>query len=162
MKPKTLERIAKKFSRLPSHFIDTSIILGTFLENEEFREECKDYLNRVGYKYRGYVPVSVIGEIFMIINERIESANDRELFFSFFDKLVQNRKMKFVGTVFEVYEKISEMKETDYKTEPLDALHLSIAITSNASTFVTLDKKLIHNHELENKFGIKILHPKEL
>lgn len=84
MKPKTLKKLIRKFTRLPSHCIDTSVILGAFLEDEEFREDCKSYLNRVGFKYRGLLPVSVAGEIFMILNDRVDKESDKELFFSFF------------------------------------------------------------------------------
>jgi predicted nucleic acid-binding protein len=162
MKSKTLEKLIRKFQRLPSHYIDSSVILGSFLENEEFKEECKDYLNRVGYNYRGFLPVSVIGEIFMILNERIDKESDRELFFSFFDKLIRKREMEFIGSDFEVYKKTQELKDVNYDTEPLDALHLAIAIAEKANVFVTLDEKLIHNQAIENAFKISIIHPKEL
>jgi len=162
MKPKTLEKLIRRFTRLPSHYIDSSVILGAFLEDEKFREECKNYLNRVGYNYRGFLAVSVTGEIFMILNKRIDNETGREIFFSFFDKLVGRRKMEFIGADFEVYKKIDEIKEVSYKIEPLDALHLAIAINNKAGVFVTLDEKLLHNREIESKFNIKILHPKEL
>ena len=81
MKSKTLEKIIRKFTRLPSHYIDSSAILGAFLEDEEFREECKEYLNRAGYNYRDFLPVSVTGEFFMILNERIDKESDRNCSF---------------------------------------------------------------------------------
>jgi len=162
MKSKTLEKLIRKFTKLPSHYIDSSIILGAFLEDEEFREECKDYLNRVGYNYRGFLPVSVAGEIFMILNERIDKESDRELFFSFFDKLIRKRKIEFIGSDFEVYKKTQEIRDVSYDLEPLDVLHLAIAITQKGNVFVTLDKKLVRNQMLENAFRISILHPKEL
>lgn len=115
MKRKTLEKIIRRFVSLPSHGIDTSTILGAFLEDEEFKEECKNYLNRLGYNYRGFLPVSVTGEIFMILNERVEKESDRELFFSFFDKLIRKRKIEFVGADFEVYKKIEEIREADMR-----------------------------------------------
>ncbi len=162
MKPKTLEKLVRKFMRLPSHYIDTSVILGAFLEDEEFRDECKNYLNRVGYKYRGFLPVSVTGEVFMIVNGRVDKELDRELFFAFFDKLIRKRKIEFIGADFEVYGKVQEIRDIHYKIEPLDALHLATAITHKANVFVTLDRKLLHNQKIENKFNISILHPKEL
>ena len=162
MKSKTLEKLIRKFVRLPSHHIDTSVILGAFLEDEEFREECKDYLNRVGYNYRGFLPVSVTGEIFMILNKKVSKESDRELFFLFFDKLIRKRRIEFVGSDFEVYKKVHEIRDISYDAEPLDALHLAVAITEKANVFVTLDENLVHNKRLENKFNIRILHPKEL
>ena len=162
MKPKTLEKLIRKFTRLPSHYIDSSVILGAFLEDEKFREECKNYLNRVGYNYRGFLPVSVTGEIFMILDERIEKESDKELFFSFFNILVRKRKIEFVGSSFDDYKKTHEIRDINYDAEPLDTLHLAIAITNKANVFVTLDEKLIHNQAIENAFKISILHPKEL
>lgn len=162
MKSKTLEKIIRKFTRLPSHYIDSSVILGAFLEDEEFREECKEYLNRVGYNYRGFLPISVTGEIFIILNGRIEKESDKELFFSFFDKLMRKRKIEFVGSGFDDYKKTQEIRDVIYDAEPLDALHLAIAITNKANVFVTLDEKLIRNQAIENAFKISIRHPKEL
>lgn len=162
MQSKKLEKLIKRFTHLPSHYIDSSVILGAFLEDEEFKEECKDYLNRVGYNYRGSLPVSVIGEIFMILNGMVAKESDRELFFSFFDKLIRKRRIEFVGSDFEVYKKVQEIRDVSYDVEPLDTLHLAISIIRKANVFVTLDKKLIHNQAIEDAFKISILHPKEL
>ncbi|MBI4014993.1 MAG: type II toxin-antitoxin system VapC family toxin [Candidatus Aenigmarchaeota archaeon] len=162
MKPKTFEKLLRKFSHLPSHYIDSSVILGAFLEDGKFREECKSYLNRVVHNYRGFLPVSVVGEIFMILDEKIEKEGDKELFFSFFNTLIRRRKIEFIGSGFEDYRKTQEIKDVSYDAEPLDTLHLAIAITNKANVFVTLDEKLIHNQAIENTFKINILHPKEL
>lgn len=70
--------------------------------------------------------------------------------------------MEFVGTNFDVYKKVEELKDVSYNIEPLDALHLATAIIKKANAFVTLDKKLVHNQKIESKFNISILHPKEL
>ena len=57
---------------------------------------------------------------------------------------------------------LQEIRDVSYDVEPLDALHLAIAIIQKGNVFVTLDDKLIHNQAIENAFKISILHPKEL
>lgn len=162
MKTKTKLKLERKWSSLPLHHIDTSVIFGAFVENEKFREECKNYLNKVGYKYRGQLSVSVIGEIFMILRDVFDQEVDRELFFIFFDKLMRKRCIEFIGTTFETNDKLRAIREADYEIEPLDGLHLAITIISGSKVFVTLDQKLLKRTRLENKFNIRIVHPKDL
>ncbi len=150
-----------RFQKLPVHFIDTSVVLGAFSEEEEFYEDCKSYLNRVGYKFRGVFPTSVVGEIFMIVLERKDFLN-RRLFFDFFDRTIFRRKIDFAPTSFEAVETIKDIQTTDYNADPLDAEHLALAISRNANAFVTLDNDLINNEILKSKFGISIKHPKQI
>lgn len=150
-----------KWRSLPVHFIDTSVILGAFSEEEEFYEECKSYLNRVGYKCRGFLSTSVIGEIFMII-EKWEDSLDRYLFFDFFDRIIFRRKIDFVPSRFETFDTIKQIRNLDYFVEPLDSEHLAAAISENAEIFVTLDTSLILNKNLQNISGIKVIHPKRI
>ena len=44
----------------------------------------------------------------------------------------------------------------------MDSLNLATAIADNASVFVTFDATLLENKKLENEFGIKIKHPREI
>lgn len=146
---------------MPSHHIDTSIFIGSFLEDEEFKDECKNYLDKVGYRYRGHLSVSVTGELFVILTERISEQSEREFFFTFFDNLVRKRRIAYISPNFDVYQKIAEVRAVCYDLEPLDALHLATAIVQGADTFVTLDRGLINDGKLQATFKIKIVHPKD-
>ena len=160
MKEKTRLKLERRWLSLPAHHIDASVILGAFLENDEFNKECTDYLNKVGYKYRGCISTSVIGEIFMVLKDRIPDAADREFFFRFFDRLVEKNQITFSGMLFGIYEKALELRNNIYNIEPLDALHLSNAVVRKANAFVTLDEKLI-NSKIKSLFGITIVHSKD-
>lgn len=150
-----------KWRYLPVHFIDTSVILGAFSEKEKFYYECKSYLNKVGYKYQGFLSTSVVGEIFMIIEGRRDEI-ERSLFFEFFDRTVLRRKINFVPSSFTVFNLVGRLRDIDYGIEALDAEHLSNSISNNANVFVTLDTKLVGNWRLEKMFGFRILHPRQM
>ncbi len=161
MEDKTKLKLERRWLNKPSHHIDTSILIGSFLEDEEFKDECKNYLNKVGYRYRGHLSVSVTGELFMILKERISEQSEREFFFTFFDNLIKKRLIEYVSTNFEVYKKVAEVKDVCYDIDPLDALHLATAIVKGANVFITLDKDLINDGRLQSTFKIKIIHPKD-
>lgn len=44
----------------------------------------------------------------------------------------------------------------------IDMNIVASAIEHKATNLVTLDKQLIHHKSIEERFGLKILHPKEL
>ena len=94
MKPKTLEKIIRRFEILPLHFIDTSIL---FEANNDTKpgNQCSDYLNRVGYNYRGVISLSVIGEFFMITFRDVQKSEEKYLLFNFMDSIIKKRKIKF-------------------------------------------------------------------
>jgi predicted nucleic acid-binding protein len=144
----------------PLHFIDTSVILEAFSEDGKYREECKSYLNTAGYKFIGFLSLSVLGEILVVINNREKEA--KELFIGWLHHIIKRKKIKLIVPRFEVLEIIKRLKEADYKIEFVDALHLSTAIENNANAFVTLDEKLVGNIKIEKEFKIKILHPKQI
>ncbi len=162
MKQKTLEKITRRFRALPLHHVDTSVILESFFQDAKYAEECKQYLNKIGYKYRGELSISVIGEVFVVIETDVKEAENKELFFRFFDSLIKRRKTMFATGDFNAYDLTAKIKNIETRIEPSDALHLAIAIQHKANVFVTLDEKIIHNRDLEKEFGIKILHPSEL
>lgn len=147
-----------KFKKLPIHHIDTSVFLGAFFEEEEFYDECKSYLNRIGYKYLGCVSTSVAGEIFMILEK--ENIPTRELMFEFLDRTIVRRKISFAPADFKTFELINLIKVVNYKLDPLDAEHLATAVSKSADVFITLDGELLENKRLEDALGIKIMHPK--
>jgi len=65
MKPKTEKKLIKRELLKPKHHIDTCIIIESMSrENTKLKVFCKKYLDLVGYKYRGYFPLPVVGEFF--------------------------------------------------------------------------------------------------
>lgn len=161
MESKTLEKILRRFQRLPLHGMDSSIILEAFDEKGEFRESSKNYLNKIGYNFRGILPISVVGEVFTIIETDMIDKIEKEVFFQFFDGLVKRRKISFAvpkKTTFQIAEKV---KELENRIGATDVLNLSIAIDESIKVFVTLDEDMLHNKQLEKEFGIEIKAPYE-
>ncbi|MBI2547227.1 MAG: PIN domain-containing protein [Candidatus Aenigmarchaeota archaeon] len=161
MKPKTLEKIMRRFQKLPLHCIDSSIILEAFDEKSKFRESCKNYLNKIGYNFRGILPISVIGEIFTIIETDIADKTQKEIFFQFFDSLVKNRKIGFAVPKKTTFQTAEKAKELENRIGATDVLNLSIAIDNEVNVFVTLDADMIHNKQLEKEFDIQTKAPYE-
>lgn len=161
MKPKTLERILRRFEMLPLHFIDTNIV---FEANNETKlgDQCSAYLNKVGYKYRGVLSLSVIGEFFLITLRDIQEPSEKYLLFNFVDSLIRKRKIKFSTLKYDSIKTLGKIKEIDSRVEDADAIHLANCIQDKGNTFVTIDEKLVGNKKLENEFKIKIMHPKDL
>lgn len=144
-----------------THHIDTSVVLGAFTEKDKWHYECVEYLNKAGYKYVPKISVSVAGEIFMIVEEKFNEAFVRELFFSFFDRIVRRKGMSFDSFTARAAGIFKSIRSVDYSIEPLDALHLSILLDNGVKTFVTLDKLLLESKEVEREFGIRMVHPGE-
>ncbi len=161
MQKKTRERLERKFSALPLHFIDTDII---FEANNDTKlgNQCSDYLNRVGYNYRGVLPLSVIGEFFLITFRDVQDSTEKDMLFRSIDNIIKKRKIEFSVLKHEGLSHINKIKETDYHVEDTDAIHLANCIQDKGDTFVTFDEKLVDNRELEKEFDIKIMHPKRL
>ncbi len=161
MKPKTLEKILRRFQRLPLHGIDSSIILEASNEKGRFRESCKNYLNKLGYNFRGILPISVVGEVFIIIETDMVDKTEKEIFFQFFDGLVKKRRISFVAPKKTTFQTAEKVKELENRIGATDTLNLSIAIDEGINVFVTLDADMLHNKQLEKEFGIEIKAPYE-
>jgi len=161
MKPKTLEKILRRFQRLPLHGIDSSIILEAFDEKSKFRESCKNYLNKIGYNFRGILPISVVGEVFVIIETDMVDKIEKEIFFQFFDSLVKKRKIGFSVPKKTTFQTAEKVKELENRIGATDVLNLSIAIDEGMNVFVTLDKDMLHNKQFKKEFGIEIKAPYE-
>lgn len=144
----------------PIHFIDTSVILEAFSENGKYREECKSYLNKAGYKFVAHLSLTVLGEILVVISDKEKEA--KELFIGWLDQIIKRKKIKISVPRFEILEIIKSLRETDYKIEFVDGLHLSTAINFKADSFVTLDEKLVGNSRIEKQFNIRVTHPKQV
>lgn len=160
MKKKTEEKLRKRWESLPLCHIDASIILEILLKGK-FEHECKSFLNRVGYKYRGVLSVPVLGEVDKGIF-KIESVVEREIARDFVDKLIMKRRISIFSSTYETYSIALKIREINSFIKSMDALHIACAIVDKADTFITLDNELVKSKEIEKEFGIKIKHPSEL
>jgi len=161
MKEKTFFKLQQRFLALPLHHIDTDVI---FEPNNETKlgDQCSAYLNKVGYKYRGIISLSVIGEFFMITIRDVTESMERYVLFNFLDTLIKKRKIEFSTLKYDSLKTVVKIKEIDSRVEDMDAIHLANCIQDKASTFVTFDEKLVENNRIEKEFGVRIMHPKDL
>lgn len=144
----------------PLHFIDTSIILEAFSEEGKYREECKSYLNRAGYKFVARISLTVLGELLVVIDDKEREA--KELLIGLLDQIMKRKRIGVSVPNVKILKILKEVRDLDYKIDFIDGLHLSDAIEHNANAFVTLDEKLVENSKIERQFDIKILHPKQI
>jgi len=151
----------EKFERLPLHFIDTNVIVEA-LTDTKLGTICSDYLNRVGYKYRGILPLSVLGEFFLITFRDIEETSIRELGFRFIERFIERNKIGFSSLKYESLEIIDKIKGIDARIDDTDAIHLANCIQDKGNTFVTFDEKFFRSIKLEKEFSIRIIHPRNL
>jgi len=161
MKRKTKDKLDRKWQSLPLHHIGACIVLEVLIKQKEY-EDCKNYLDRVGYKYRGVISASALGEIIMSSIKKFEKETEGGKVSLFIADLVSKRKIDFSTPKFKTHELVGKIKIVESRAEPTDALNLATAITENADVFVTLDGKLVGNKKLESAFKIKISHPSEL
>ncbi len=155
MKLKTLEKLRRRFERLPLHHIDTSIILED--PKSVDGKYCTKYLQIIGYKYRGIFSLPMVGELFIKILS-LENEDDKSVAIEFVKTIIKNREI-----VFYVPKNIEGIlsKVVDKRVDYTDKVIFACAVENGAMTLVTLDQELVHNKELE-EFGIRIMHPKEL
>ncbi|MBS3050834.1 MAG: type II toxin-antitoxin system VapC family toxin [Candidatus Aenigmarchaeota archaeon] len=161
MKRKKLQKILRKFQRLPSHVMDTNILIEA-LKDTKLGNICSDYLNRIGYKYRGFLCSSVLGEFLLHVLKDIKEPEERRFMLEFIDKISRKTKCGYSSLKYESFHIVDKIKEIDSRIEDMDAIHLANCIQDKANVFVTLDEKLVSNTRLEKEFSIKILHPEKL
>ena len=158
MKDKIREKINKRIAILPKHHIDTSIFLES--EKTETGRCCRRYLQKVGYNYKGIVSFPVLGELMSAILS-LDDYNERQTLLEIITGFIRTRKIERYSQ--KKTENISiSIHHVDPRIDSLDREILACAIEDNAAILVTLDSKLLNNQKLENAFGIKIRHPKDL
>ena len=161
MKRKTFLKLERRFLALPLHHIDTAIFIESDKETK-LGDICAEYLNKVGYKYRGAISLSVLGEFLLVTLRDAKTSEDRELALRIFDHIIKKRKIHFATPKIEAYETAVKVIDLDSRIEKTDALHYAIAVQEKARAFVTLDEKMVESRTLENKFDVKIIHPENL
>ncbi len=72
------------------------------------------------------------------------------------------RKIEFYSQRFKAFRLVDEIRHKESRIEPSDALHLATAIENGADVFVTKDKTLVKNSNLERAFKIRISHPSQV
>ncbi|MCK4730532.1 MAG: PIN domain-containing protein [Candidatus Aenigmarchaeota archaeon] len=162
MKPKTKKKLINRELLKPKHHIDTCIIIES-AKNTKTGMICQKYFNLVGYKYRGYFSLPVIGEFFIKILDEIKEQYDRETALILLYDLKEEKSINFfvpsnkskIGKITE------EILSLDRRLEFTDASIVACAI-EDKTILVTLDKDLLHNKKIEEQYNIKIRHPKEL
>ena len=55
-----------------------------------------------------------------------------------------------------------KLTEIDSRLDPTDIDIVACAVENDALNLVTIDKKLVGNKSVEEEFGLRITHPKEL
>ncbi len=148
MKTKTFQKILRRFEKLPLHFIDTSVLVEA-LKDTKAGKQCSEYLNRIGYNYRGALCLTVIGEFFLIIFRDVQDQTAKDLAFEFLDRLVKRNKIKFSSLKYENFNTVDRIKELDRSIEDMDAVHLANCIEDKNAMFVTLDGNMVENKTLE-------------
>lgn len=158
MKPKTMQKILRRFQILPLHHIDTSVILEP--DNTEDGRYCRRYLQKVGYNYMGKLSFPVLSELFVTLL-KFQNYSDKRDLFDTIDTIISVRKIVFYSPE-DICGIVDKIKKIDTRIEKVDGEIVACSIEDKASTLVTLDKDLLHNERIENAFGIKIRHPKDL
>ncbi len=146
----------KKFLSLPLQHIDTSILIEP--EKTEDGRYCMKYLQLVGYKYRCVLSFPVLSEIFVKLID-LEDDEDRLGVVRFIAHLRKYKKVAFYSP--KKVSIVEELNSLDHRLEPIDASIVAAAIEHKVVNLVTLDRRLIHHKSIEEKFGLRISHPKE-
>lgn len=159
---KTLRRLLAKESSKPLHCIDTSVLLESELDTK-LGEVCRKHLNNMGNGkfFRGVLPVSVLGEINLVIFRDISDPGERTEAFNALERFVRFRNISLAVPKKEDYTFISELMNLEPRLDELDTEHLICAKRSQATAFITLDKLLINNKTLETKLKLGIKHPED-
>ena len=156
MQKKTKERIDRKFQNLELHQIDASIFIELFLENRKNYEKCSDYINTLGYKYRGSISIPALGEICYTIITKIKDSKKKEDAFRLLYEKIERHEIDFYSPKKEDYDLAKEMIISDTILESADALRLAETKGNKAKKFITLDGDLVKNKVLQKNYNIKI------
>lgn len=155
MKPKIVEKLRRRFERLPLHHIDTSVILGSKdAEEERIR---KRYIQKLGYNYNGKLSFPALGELFVKFLS-LESVEEKDIFTQFMDHLKYKRRIEFYSPK-RIGKLMEEIYELDKRLEPTDIQIIACAIEDKAVSLVTLDTSLINHISIKEKYGLYIEHP---
>ncbi len=125
---KTLQKLLKKENAKPLHCIDTSVFLESDLDTK-IGEVCRRHMNNMGKGkfFSGVMPVSVLGEINLIIFRDVSDPNERKEVFDALERFVRMRNIGFVAPKKDDYRFIHEIMSIEARLDELDAEHLVCA-----------------------------------
>lgn len=157
MKPKTLRKILRRLERLPLHHLDTSIVLGSL--NYEEKTIRNRYIHKLGYNYRGIISFPVLSELFVKFLS-LGNVEEEDVFRQFIAHLRVKQQIEFYSAK-RIGKLMEELHDLDSRLEPTDIQIIACAIEDKADVLVTLDKNLIDHKYIQEKYGLKISHPKD-
>ena len=147
-------------------YIDSCIFLGFVLNNNQ---NCKDYINTVGYMNRnkGIISHFVVSEIFITLITKLEDKNQK------FEKIEKSKAFYHIDNIISKMLKdnvliinklktrvidellLNEIMNVDNKLTEDDIFHIIEAIKDKCDFFVTTDQEIIKNSRLREHLSIK-------
>lgn len=124
IKNKTKNKIEKKWQNLPMHHIDACVVVEVLLSGDDY-VSCERYLNKVGYKYKEVISISVLWEILVYLTKDIEKETDQEIALTAVSRLIPKRKIDFSSPQFKTYAIVEKIKTIEGRAEPMDSLNLA-------------------------------------
>lgn len=157
VKKSTAKRLEKRKKRLPEYFVDSSVFLEA-LFGQEHSQDCMDFFNNTGFRYRLMTSIEAMGEVIKSLNRQgYEAMKDKGVFL--LAQILEKTGAEIVSPTFEAISNVSAIRDADSYLQPVDCLIFSTAITENCSAVVALDKHF--NPSLCNEFRIRLKRPKE-
>ncbi len=134
MKSKTERKLIKKESLKPKHHIDTCVIIES-AKDTKLGNICKKYLNLIGYKYRGYFSLPVVGEYFIKVLDEIKEQYDRETALILLYDLKEEKNIKFFipSNKSKICKLTEELLSLDKRLKFTDAFITACAVLDNAT-----------------------------
>lgn len=124
------------------------------------REACRNYFYKLHNEIiNGTISDGALGEIWSAVHKKVPKEK-RDGILRQMNDLIDECKLVINGPSAESCMKAVEIMEFDTRIDPGDALRLAEASASGQERFVTIDKHLLENKQLENIVGIKIVSPK--
>jgi len=138
--------------------VDTSILLEPFVpwKNNEPNYKgnalalLKGRLHSFNKRFKMLISMSVIGELFVIINDKPSMNKIKEEKREIMEKILGDflKSTERVGITKQSIRLCNEILNLDERIDPLDALHLSIALAEGCYGFLVMDNGLKENSKL--------------
>lgn len=167
MKNKKLKKLRDRIASKPYHHIDACVVLGAVITDERFRVPCKDYLDRIGNKYRGAISVVSFGEIYTKVFEEysqiIEDKDTRKSVMEFIEKLILDGKVELCRINDDDLCEYNKLRHIDRMVHTPELLSIAVAIREKASVFITIDRDILKSDGLRTylkSFNLNISKPK--
>jgi predicted nucleic acid-binding protein len=143
--------------------IDGCVILELVMESKRnkaqklLQQKCRQYFYRITKTRNGLISLPALGEVFKAIYFIEDNYEKHNVFNKILD-LIQTASITFTSPTKETYKIVNRIIHFDTHIEAADALRIAEAKTEDVA-LITLDKKLIENIRLQEKFNITIKAP---